>query len=69
MSLKCEVILSIENVFRHDLGVCHIVYDSWVVIEELCPSPLLFLCVVTFGTYLNYDENIVLLVELAPRLS
>ena len=36
-----------------------------VVIEELCPSPLLFLCVVPFGMYLDFDEDIVILVELA----
>ena len=29
-----------------------------VVIEELCPSPLLFLCVVPFGMYLDNDEDI-----------
>ena len=37
----------------------------WVVIEELCPSPLLFLCMVPFGMYLDYDEDIDILVELA----
>ena len=36
-----------------------------VVIEELCPSPLLFLCVVPFGTYLGDDEDICIFVELA----
>ena len=36
-----------------------------VVIEELCRSPLLFLCVVPFGTYLDDNEDIVVLVELA----
>ena len=36
-----------------------------VVIEELCPSPLLFLCVVPFGTYLDDDEDIGILVGLA----
>ena len=36
-----------------------------VVIEELCPSPLLFLCVVPFGTYLNDGEDIGILVEFA----
>ena len=35
-----------------------------VVIEELCPSPL-FLCVVPFGMYLDDDEDISILVELA----
>ena len=37
----------------------------WVVIEELCPSPLFILCVVPFGTYLDDDEDISILVELA----
>ena len=36
-----------------------------VVIEELCPSPLLFLCMVPFGMYLDYDKDICILVELA----
>ena len=36
-----------------------------VVIEELCPSPLLFLCVRPFGMYLDNDEDISILVELA----
>ena len=36
-----------------------------VVIEELCPSPLLFLCMVPFGMYRDYDEDIGILVELA----
>ena len=36
-----------------------------VVIEELCPSPLLFLCVVPFGMYLDDDEDISFLMELA----
>ena len=36
-----------------------------VVTEELCPSPLLFLCVVPFGMYLDYDEDIDILVGLA----
>ena len=35
-----------------------------VLIEELCPSPLLFLCVVPFGMYLEDDEDISILVEL-----
>ena len=29
-----------------------------VVKEELCPSPLLFLCVVPFGMYLGDDDDI-----------
>ena len=36
-----------------------------VVIEELCSSPLLFLCVIPFGMYLDDDEDIGILVELA----
>ena len=36
-----------------------------VAIEELCPSPLLFLCVVPLGTYLNDGEDIGFLVEFA----
>ena len=36
-----------------------------VVIEEFCPSPLLVLCVVPFGMYLDGGEDIVVLVELA----
>ena len=36
-----------------------------VVIDELCPSPLLFLCVVPFGMYLDNDEDFSILVELA----
>ena len=36
-----------------------------VVIEECCPYPLLILCVLPFGTYLDDDEDIVILEELA----
>ena len=39
-----------------------------VVIEELCPSPLLSLCVVPFGMYLDDDEDIDILVELASYI-
>ena len=35
-----------------------------MLIEELCPSPLLFLCVVPIGMYLDDDEDISILVEL-----
>ena len=35
-----------------------------MLIEELCPPPLLFLCVVPFGMYLDDDEDISILVEL-----
>ena len=59
------LVLWIEGVFSHGLGVCHIVYGVWVVIEQLCPSPFLFLCVVPFGTYLDDYEDIDFLVEFA----
>ena len=36
-----------------------------VIIEELCPSPLLVLCVLRFGTYLNDDEDSDIFVEFA----
>ena len=43
-----------------------ILYNAFVVvIEELCPSPLLFLCVVPFGMDLDYNEDIEILVGLA----
>ena len=58
------LVLWIEDVFSHDSGVCHIIYGIGVLIEELCPSPLLFLCVVPFGMYLDDDEDISILVEL-----
>ena len=32
--------------------------------EELCTSPLLFLCLVPFGMYLDDDGDITILVEL-----
>ena len=64
MSVRTKLVLWIENVFNHGLGVCHIVFGVGVVIEELCPSPLLILCVVPFGTYLDDDEDISILVEL-----
>ena len=60
-----RLVLWIAGVFRYDSGVCHIVYGVWVVIEELCPFPLLFLCVVPFGMNLDDDEDISILVELA----
>ena len=65
MGVKMMIlVLWIENVFNHGSDVCHIVYCIWVLIEELCPSPLLFLCVVPFGIYLDDDEDISILVEL-----
>ena len=36
-----------------------------VFIEELYPSPLLFLCVVPFGMYLDDDEDISISLGLA----
>ena len=35
-----------------------------MLLEELCPSPILLLCVVPFGMYLDDDEDISILVEL-----
>ena len=58
------MVQQIENVLRHHSGVCHIIYGIGVLIEELCPSPLLFLCVVPFGMYLDDDEDISILLEL-----
>ena len=63
--LNIILVLWIWDVFRHYSGVCHIVYDDRVVRVELCPSTLLFLCVVPFGMYLDNDEDIGILVELA----
>ena len=59
------LVLWIENVFSHGSGVFILYMAFGVVIEELCPSPLLFLCVVPFGTYLDDDEDIGILVGLA----
>ena len=54
----------IGNVLSHGLGVCHIVYGVWGgYIRALPFSP--FLCVVPSGTYLDDDEDIGILVELA----
>ena len=59
------LVLWIENIFSRG-SVFVILYMAFgVVIEELCPSPLLFLCVVPFGMYLDYDEDIDILVGLA----
>ena len=59
------LVLWIENVFSHGSGVLILYMAFGVVIEERCPSPLLFLCVVPFGMYLDYDEDIDILVGLA----
>ena len=59
-----RLVLWIAGVFRHHSGVCHIIYGIGVLIEELCSSPLLFLCVLPFGMYLDDDEDISVLVEL-----
>ena len=65
MSVKCEVVLWIASVFRHDSVVCHIVYDVWGFNRRALSFPLLFLFVVPFGMYLNDDRDIDILVELA----
>ena len=59
------LVLWIENVFSHGSGVVILYMAFGVVIEELCPSPLLFLCEIPFGMYLDYDEDIDILVGLA----
>ena len=60
MKLFCRLVVS-SGMIR----VFVILYMAFgVVIEELCPSSLLFLCVV-LGTYLDDDEDIDILVELA----
>ena len=59
------LVLWIENVFSHGSDVCHIVYGVWGGYRRALPFPLLFLCVVPFGMYLDNDEDISILVELA----
>ena len=51
------MILGFENVFRHDSGVCHIVYSVWDVIEWFYIFPLLFIFVVPFDTYLKMRKT------------
>ena len=58
------LLLWIENVFSHVLGVCHIVLSFGLILKAL-PFPLLFLYVVPFVTYLGDDEDIGILVEIA----
>ena len=65
MSVKIRLVLWIAGVFRHDLGVCHIVYGVWGGYRRALPfSPFIFMCG-TIGMYLDDDEDISILVELA----
>ena len=59
------LVLWIENVFSHGSGVCHIVYGVWGGYRRALPFSPPFLCVVPFGMYLDDDEGIRILVELA----
>ena len=59
------LVLWIENVFSHGPGVCHIVYGVWGGYRRALPFSPFILCVVPFGTYLDDDEDIGILVELA----
>ena len=59
------LVLWIENVVGHGPGVVILYLTFGVVIEECCPYPLLIVCVLPFGTYLDDDEDIVILEELA----
>ena len=59
------LVLWIENVFSHGPGVCHIVYGVWGGYRTALPFSPFILCVVPFGTYLDNDEDIGILVELA----
>ena len=52
-----------EIVFRYDSDVFHIVYGAWVGLRRALPFPLLSLCGVPYGRYLNDDGNIGILVE------
>ena len=57
------LVLWIENFFSHGSDVV-IFYMAFVVaIEEFYPSPLLFLYVVPFSTYLSDDEEVGIFVE------
>ena len=59
------LVLWIAGVFRHDSGVCHIVYGVWGGYRGALPFSPFILCVVPFGMYLDDDEDIGILVELA----
>ena len=59
-----RLVLWIAGVFTHDSGVCHIEYGVWGGYRRALPFSL-FLCVVPFGMYLDDDEDISILVELA----
>ena len=65
MSVKMRLVLWIAGVFRHDSGVCHIVYGVWGGYRRALPFSPFILVVVPFGTYLDDDEDISILVELA----
>ena len=65
MSVKCEVVQWTAGVFRHDSGFCHIVYGVWGGYRRALPFSPFILCVVPFGTYLDDDEGIGIVVELA----
>ena len=60
------LVLWIENIFGHGLGVCLIVYGVSGSYRRALPFSPFILCVIPFGTYLNDDEDIDILVELAP---
>ena len=59
------LVLGIDDVFNHGSGVCHILYGVWGGYRRALPFSPFILCVVPFGTYLDDDEDIVILVELA----
>ena len=59
------LVLWIEGVFMRDSGVCHIVYDVWGGYRRALPFFTFILYVVPFGTYLDDDEDIVILVKSA----
>ena len=57
--------LWIAGVFRHDSGVCLIEYGVWGGYRRALLFSPFILCVVPFGTCLDDDEDIGILVELA----
>ena len=60
------LVLWTENVFSRGSGVCHIVYGIWGSYRRALPfSSFLFLCMVSFGMYLDDDEDIAILVDIA----
>ena len=60
-----RLVLWIAGVFRHDSGVCHIVYGVMGGYRRALPFSPFILCVVPFGMYLDDDEDISIFVELA----